>query len=102
MIRRPPRSTLFPYTTLFRSYDGAGNYLAQSPNYGQPLNYYAFVGQTHYITRSSQQDLMIPYHITFTVTEIDPALLDVEPNDTPQDAIPLVIDTPAQGVIGNG
>src|SRR2546430_6262960 len=24
MIRRPPRSTLFPYTTLFRSYDAAG------------------------------------------------------------------------------
>src|SRR3712207_7913432 len=24
MIRRPPRSTLFPYTTLFRSEDGAG------------------------------------------------------------------------------
>src|SRR2546429_965240 len=23
MIRRPPRSTLFPYTTLFRSFDGA-------------------------------------------------------------------------------
>src|SRR2546429_9817308 len=23
MIRRPPRSTLFPYTTLFRSYDQA-------------------------------------------------------------------------------
>src|SRR2546430_8806056 len=23
MIRRPPRSTLFPYTTLFRSKDGA-------------------------------------------------------------------------------
>src|SRR2546429_5444116 len=23
MIRRPPRSTLFPYTTLFRSYDNA-------------------------------------------------------------------------------
>src|SRR3712207_7912991 len=23
MIRRPPRSTLFPYTTLFRSYDEA-------------------------------------------------------------------------------
>src|SRR3712207_8234059 len=29
MIRRPPRSTLFPYTTLFRSLrrvDGAGEY----------------------------------------------------------------------------
>src|SRR2546423_5872468 len=25
MIRRPPRSTLFPYTTLFRSY-GEGDY----------------------------------------------------------------------------
>src|SRR5258708_23661279 len=24
MIRRPPRSTLFPYTTLFRSYDAQG------------------------------------------------------------------------------
>src|SRR2546429_5673599 len=24
MIRRPPRSTLFPYTTLFRSYDAGG------------------------------------------------------------------------------
>src|SRR2546430_3166709 len=24
MIRRPPRSTLFPYTTLFRSRNGAG------------------------------------------------------------------------------
>src|SRR2546422_10006513 len=24
MIRRPPRSTLFPYTTLFRSPNGAG------------------------------------------------------------------------------
>src|SRR3712207_7793049 len=25
MIRRPPRSTLFPYTTLFRSLDGGGD-----------------------------------------------------------------------------
>src|SRR6266487_3210083 len=30
MIRRPPRSTLFPYTTLFRSPSGAGkSYLAK-------------------------------------------------------------------------
>src|SRR2546427_5910801 len=27
MIRRPPRSTLFPYTTLFRSYGVAGGLL---------------------------------------------------------------------------
>src|SRR3712207_7103366 len=30
MIRRPPRSTLFPYTTLFRSAEG-GYTLSQSP-----------------------------------------------------------------------
>src|SRR3712207_9533588 len=30
MIRRPPRSTLFPYTTLFRSFD-------RLMRYGRPL-----------------------------------------------------------------
>src|SRR5258707_5598927 len=29
MIRRPPRSTLFPYTTLFRSEVRAGNVLSR-------------------------------------------------------------------------
>src|SRR5256885_13221823 len=29
MIRRPPRSTLFPYTTLFRSRRGSRNYRAK-------------------------------------------------------------------------
>src|SRR2546425_7973960 len=31
MIRRPPRSTLFPYTTLFRSLIGRGVGLALTP-----------------------------------------------------------------------
>src|SRR5256885_5901609 len=36
MIRRPPKSTLFPYTTLFRSGRPAARYCAlRSPN--QPL-----------------------------------------------------------------
>src|SRR3712207_7582968 len=30
MIRRPPRSTLFPYTTLFRSETGGGDLLRRS------------------------------------------------------------------------
>src|SRR2546427_4280577 len=37
MIRRPPRSTLFPYTTLFRSLDGVavgGELLAESDRRG--------------------------------------------------------------------
>src|SRR5258708_23172089 len=29
MIRRPPRSTLFPYTTLFRSVRGVGRWTAE-------------------------------------------------------------------------
>src|SRR3712207_8750812 len=33
MIRRPPRSTLFPYTTLFRSYGLEG---ASSRKHGEP------------------------------------------------------------------
>src|SRR2546423_10212710 len=31
MIRRPPRSTLFPYTTLFRSRDGRGRLRDHGP-----------------------------------------------------------------------
>src|SRR3712207_8705135 len=34
MIRRPPRSTLFPYTTLFRSPEGAGRHRGPRPNGG--------------------------------------------------------------------
>src|SRR2546430_10318914 len=32
MIRRPPRSTLFPYTTLFRSHPDLGAELRESPD----------------------------------------------------------------------
>src|SRR2546428_10006005 len=32
MIRRPPRSTLFPYTTLFRSNDGTVHLMAGNLN----------------------------------------------------------------------
>src|SRR5258708_29355398 len=49
MIRRPPRSTLFPYTTLFRSYfadplyvfmDSDGNqYEVEKESMGEALNY---------------------------------------------------------------
>src|SRR2546426_3027740 len=30
MIRRPPRSTLFPYTTLFRSLEGLAHHLRRA------------------------------------------------------------------------
>src|SRR3712207_7183721 len=33
MIRRPPRSTLFPYTTLFRSSEGIDHHVADGPRH---------------------------------------------------------------------
>src|SRR5258708_21394940 len=36
MIRRPPRSTLFPYTTLFRSQDGARQSRTRPVLHGDP------------------------------------------------------------------
>src|SRR2546422_8954020 len=49
MIRRPPRSTLFPYTTLFRSLDGNATYAsaASSTTHTQRMPWYrtwSFVG----------------------------------------------------------
>src|SRR2546425_13034494 len=37
MIRRPPRSTLFPYTTLFRSLDGFVHFPLEGPHLGQSV-----------------------------------------------------------------
>src|SRR3712207_8446606 len=48
MIRRPPRSTLFPYTTLFRSADGGrATLLAGEPGEqgGEPAGHHADAGQ---------------------------------------------------------
>src|SRR5690349_23145933 len=40
MIRRPPRSTLFPYTTLFRSASGLGGVVARraAAESGMPIS----------------------------------------------------------------
>src|SRR3712207_7066167 len=41
MIRRPPRSTLFPYTTLFRSVEVLINHLSQTDEAYDRLGGYA-------------------------------------------------------------
>src|SRR3989475_3765953 len=47
MIRRPPRSTLFPYTTLFRSRCSAGRPATKAPaastGHDQVLNRFRFI-----------------------------------------------------------
>src|SRR3989442_11347195 len=44
MIRRPPRSTLFPYTTLFRSLGGAASYFTTAASLYNQVNLVAVVG----------------------------------------------------------
>src|SRR2546428_4811802 len=43
MIRRPPRSTLFPYTTLFRSLGDAARHLGEALGRLEPARHFAFL-----------------------------------------------------------
>src|SRR5437879_13797006 len=55
MIRRPPRSTLFPYTTLFRSIQGAGQSVTLSrhpPARGTKSGHFG-----HYVARAGVSDV---------------------------------------------
>src|SRR2546425_12621651 len=47
MIRRPPRSTLFPYTTLFRSYRKLNEFDAAEESYAEGGALAATIGDTH-------------------------------------------------------
>src|SRR5256885_4227543 len=44
MIRRPPRSTLFPYTTLFRSVDGVPAAAPDTDDADRPIRLAARIG----------------------------------------------------------
>src|SRR2546429_7279373 len=54
MIRRPPRSTLFPYTTLFRSLDHDASGLAAHP---APLNENGKMGTVGAVARDVHGNL---------------------------------------------
>src|SRR2546427_904375 len=61
MIRRPPRSTLFPYTTLFRSYvlpspSHPGKHLTTGEYYGGWSPALKAAGATHVGTHGIRQD----------------------------------------------
>src|SRR3712207_8840433 len=62
MIRRPPRSTLFPYTTLFRS--GARRVAPGSASGGQKVRSYLYIEIHRKLVRGRAQphrvDLVLP------------------------------------------
>src|SRR2546422_6665837 len=49
MIRRPPRSTLFPYTTLFRSHQDGTRWIAAPPGFLFPVRALAQVFRGKYL-----------------------------------------------------
>src|SRR5438874_8622119 len=63
MIRRPPRSTLFPYTTLFRSIGGPGIEIAAVPEEVRELvhqnaNLFGNRSEEHTSELQSRRDLV--------------------------------------------
>src|SRR2546422_2928180 len=56
MIRRPPRSTLFPYTTLFRSLVSGLTAYLESSRQGSPNRDYLWVGWPGIEIDESSQD----------------------------------------------
>src|SRR5438876_4741464 len=76
MIRRPPRSTLFPYTTLFRSvYDPIARTFSRAPSA------LAVARQDHTATLRSEEhtsELQSPVHLVCRL------LLEKKKNTAPQ------------------
>src|SRR2546430_4149412 len=58
MIRRPPRSTLFPYTTLFRSEDVGDLEGPREPERGAPMGRRARRSEEHTSELQSQSNLV--------------------------------------------
>src|SRR5258708_31471993 len=65
MIRRPPRSTLFPYTTLFRSALGWLPLVLGGSNFGQTVVAQNLPFATRFLMRSEEHmsELQSPDHL---------------------------------------
>src|SRR2546429_3374711 len=65
MIRRPPRSTLFPYATLFRSLSATSHTVALTD---VPTNCTASGGASHTVTVTAGQTTTEPFSISCVAT----------------------------------
>src|SRR5690348_18076604 len=65
MIRRPPRSTLFPYTTLFRSDEGGEPHLVEDLQVGVVLGQLPHRHDVEVADRSEEHtsELQSPVHL---------------------------------------
>src|SRR2546427_2961504 len=77
MIRRPPRSTLFPYTTLFRS-EARGIRKVFASGDGQPLEVLRGVSLDRKSTRLNSSHSQISYAVFCLKKKTGPAF---EPNN---------------------
>src|SRR5947209_8823655 len=88
LIRRPPRSTLFPYTTLFRSYDSWRGIVGQHALLSEPgadlIRHRVVRSEEHTSELQSRQYLVCrlllekkkkQLGVADTVTEIQPTAL---------------------------
>src|SRR2546422_8239373 len=63
MIRRPPRSTLFPYTTLFRSYRLRGTEQGSPPRHGATEILFASLCLFHLRSEEHTSELQSRLHL---------------------------------------
>src|SRR5438876_4708912 len=86
MIRRPPRSTLFPYTTLFRSHDQRHPGRDQVRRYRPPADAVA-PGRDRKSTRLNSSHPSISYAV-FCLKKKNNTINNIHTRDTPTRATP--------------
>src|SRR5256885_9536615 len=65
MIRRPPRSTLFPYTTLFRSL-----LLAKANQFEHVIDRFLALRRRNFVTRAKEIEILGHFHVLVHTEEI--------------------------------
>src|SRR5688572_32737590 len=84
MIRRPPRSTLFPYTTLFRSAGSLRGHRARRPERGGPAPCDVGGGRDRKSTRLNSSHSQISYAVfCLKKKNVDAGPLDRRDRDPP-------------------